>query len=202
MKERKELNKKSVSRPLYILYDEKEINIPIKSNVEALKNETFNKVALQNFVAQSYAESCLTLLQRVDNYVISDSNLKKHSCALRYFPAMFCFRHYLELKLKYLYMRLTDKEFDTNSHKLSELLNEVKHEGFKYNVFDEPVKYVEDIEEGPDYFRYIMNKALDCSANNLKISVFQFDKIREYITEIEFRVEMYLTCDFLKKRKK
>ena len=150
--------------------------------------ENFSEKTVVYFVARSYYKSCQKLLKQVNKYKPSDRYRQMDDCAYRYLPAMFCFRHYLELKLKYLYMFYADESFNVNSHSLSELLEELKEKGFDGDVFDKPVAYVESLENshgnGDLYFRYLLNKNLECP-DSLEIPMFELSDIRQFITDIE-----------------
>jgi len=88
-------------------------------------------------------------------------------------------------------MYYAKESFNVNSHTLSILLNELKDNGFKSDVFDEPIAYIESLERindshsnGDFYFRYLIGKDMICQ-ESLKIPMFEYSKIKTYITNIE-----------------
>lgn len=149
------------------------------------QGRTFSEITLLNFVTKSYANSCLTLFKKLTEYNPKDlDNIKNTNIAYRYLPAMFTFRHYIELRLKTLYMILAKQSFTFN-HNLSALLKEVKEAGFDKNVFDEPIKFIDKYEKHNDeHFRYLITKEFQCT-KKLEIPMFQFDKIKKFIQDIE-----------------
>ena len=178
-------------------YRKKDMSIVFKFNDNIFNSETFSEITLLNFVAQSYADSCLTLLLRMEGYNIDASARENNFCSTRYLPAMFCFRHYLELKLKCLYMVLTRQSFDFN-HKLNMLLEEVKQKGFSNNVFDEPINYIENIENGDEaFFRYLISTKFDC-VDEINIPMFEFKRIKNFIIDIEQAYNLFVTDKVLK----
>lgn len=167
--------------------------------------ENFSEKTVINFVANSYYKSCLTLLAEVKKYVPTDKYNKMDACAFRYLPAMFCFRHYVELKLKLLYMHYANESFNVLCHTLSDLLNELKAKGFSLDVFDEPISYVESLEKiknsqvnGDSYFRYLIDKHMVCQ-ESLEIPMFEYSKIKNYITDIEHYTNIALYKRFYNK---
>lgn len=170
---------------LKTFYDDKiVVSFQFRDNM-LFHGETFSEITLLNFVAKSYANSCLTLFKKLTEYNPQETNsIKNESISYRYLPAMFTFRHYLELRLKTLYMVLKKQSFNFD-HNLSALLGELKESGFNSNVFDEPIKFIENYEKGNDeYFRYLITKNFQCT-KKLEIPMFQFDKIKSIIQDIE-----------------
>ena len=201
-KERKQLSEYGRFERYCATYNQNSIDLTFRINDKQLNKQTFSEVALLNFVAKSYAESSLTLLKYVNEYKFEDSYFIKNNRSARYLPAMFCFRHYIELKLKCIYMTLTGTQFNTNEHSLSKLLEEIKEAGFELNVFNEPISFIENIEnDDTSYFRYLISSKFDC-VDKLNIPMFQFDKIKNYILEIEFCCSMFLGNKMLKNRYK
>lgn len=117
--------------------------------------ENFSELNVLNFVVNSYKNSCLYMAN-----IINKNQSKKRSELLSlYIPLNFCFRHYLELKLKLLYSDFTDETF-LFDHSFSDLTKDLKNNAnYKANIFDAPIKYIENIEKGyPEHFRYLMHK--------------------------------------------
>ena len=80
--------------------DEMCINFRFYDNL-ILGKETYSVITLLDFVAKSYADSCLTLFRRLEDYDFNNMPTQNNNISLRYLPAMFCFRHFIELKLKW-----------------------------------------------------------------------------------------------------
>lgn len=206
-KPRKKLQECGYGETIQKTYKSQEIEIDFRVFGSPLgdKNiESFSEKSVLNFVAQSYANSCLTLFHRVEEYKDTDKYSIMDNCALRYLPAMFCFRHYIELKLKYLYMCYANEEYNSNTHNLSTLLQELKGKGFPSNVFDLPIEYIKErecftsIDDGNDsFFRYLIDKDMKCK-EHLNIPMFEFDKIKTYILDIEYHTRLMLTNKFIR----
>lgn len=155
------------------------------------KTKLAGDTRLLDFVAVSYAESCLTLIKRIKEYDDEDSLSTNEARAYRYLPAMFCFQHYLESRLKYLYLTITRKQADSN-YDLTDFLNAIKQYGFSLNVFDEPIKFIDQIEKNRvEYFRHLLAEKF-AGADQLEIPNYEFDKIKGYITNIEKQCKTYV----------
>ena len=147
------------------------------------------------FVVDSYFESCFVLLTEVEKYATSDSFNDKKRCLLKYLPAVFCFRHYIELKIKYLYMHHTGKSFNTNEHSLSVLLKELQEaSGLDYAIFNSSISYISEIEkidnnERFDAFsRYLVDRNFNFS-KKLSIVLDDIKRMKRSLVEIEGRIE-------------
>lgn len=147
----------------YTLNDEEFI---IDFKVDAGFAYGFSEITLLNYVAESYRNSTLTLLRKVNK--IADCNESKSTYEIAkysygYIPAMFCFRHYLELKLKSLYMTINRMQFNSVTHDLTELFSEIKTKIQMLHIdsiwIENAVKYVDLIEKKNQYhFRYYIDK--------------------------------------------
>ncbi len=190
-------------------YKENQIEIDFRTYGHPLcinDDEQFSEKTVMNFIVQSYASSCLTLLNQMKTYKESKTHKSMNDCAMLYFPAMFCFRHYIELKLKYLYMCYTDKPFKANTHDLSFLHGELVKAGFKHNVFKKPLQYIEDREFYMDIkdsdafvFRYLIKQDFKCK-EKLIIPMFEFDTIQTFITDIEHYTNILLVNEIINKK--
>ena len=147
------------------------------------------------FVVDSYFESCFVLLTEVEKYATSDSFKDKKRCLLKYLPAVFCFRHYIELKLKYLYMQHSGNSFNTNEHALSKLLDELKTvSGLDYAIFNNAISYIEEIEKTVNnerfdaFSRYLVDKKFNFS-KKLSIVLNDIKRMKRALVEIEGRIE-------------
>lgn len=158
---------------------------------DPVRTQLVSDIRLLDFLAVSYAESCLTLLKRLNEFNGEDLLASLESRAYRYLPAMFCFRHYLELRLKYLYLKIMKTQFDSN-YDLIELLGMIKQNGFNLNVFDEPIKFIDQTEKNRiEHFRYLITQEY-VDADQLEIPADEFDKIKSYITTIEQQCKRYV----------
>ncbi len=152
-----------------------------------------------SFVSNSYMSGCLKLFSQMEKMECSD--IIKNELFL---PAMFCFRHYIELRLKFIYARTKKTTTDEvkqlagkNGHKLQSLLQAIKGKGVNTTVFDEPIKFINTYENNEvEYFRYMIDKNFQ-SYNELKEILNYYKKIREYILSIERFIENYYTNEFL-----
>lgn len=193
---RKKLNEKGIEGAMAITYGEDRMIIDFKTpnGFLGMDGESFSEKTVFDFVATSYASSCLTLLSRMKEYYKAEDYRKKDQCSYRFLPAMFCFRHYIELKLKYLYMCYHQEEYLGN-HNLRKLCEDLKKDNlFDMGIFDEPIEYIEKIEKfipngkvDESYFRYLANKNFQFQ-EHLEIPFSDIEKIENYIREIEFRV--------------
>lgn len=206
-KQRKPLQEKGIEGAMQIAYSDDKIVVDFRFIDSTILPglENFSEKTIIDFVAKSYYKSCLTLLKQVNNYERSNIYSEMDNCAYRYLPAMYCFRHYLELKLKYLYMYFANESFNVDSHNLSNLLQELKDKGFSHNVFDEPVAYIESLEiiqnnhsHADAYFRYLIDKNIICQ-ETLEIPMFEFPKIKKFITDIEHYSDQVIDELFTKK---
>jgi len=151
----------------------------------------FSEINILNFVADSYKCSCLTLFLKLREYVNVKTLAGTIYCAYRYLPAMFCFRHYIELRLKCFYMK-QNREFCEvcNGHNLTEICNKIKEKGFSLKAIKQAIEYVNNIEKNDEtFFRYLISPSYNCS-KNIKIEMLEYDKIRGIITEIEKEYEL------------
>lgn len=161
-----------------------------RTKVKSLNNaiqENFSEKNVLYFVARSYKDSCLKLLQQMKSY---DNNITlSENLALLYLPAMFCFRHYLELQLKLLYMDWHKEEY-CDSHDLNLLLENLeKNNTCNMSVFKEPIEYITKLEQingksAVEFFRYLINREFECK-ESIEIPMFEFDKIFHFIGNIE-----------------
>lgn len=173
--------------------DEVILNFKInKKNNKGKIEECFSEIEVINFVANSYKNSCLKLLQEMKKYRTQNDWESTQNFIYNYLPAMFDFRHYLELKMKLLYMDWHNESFH-KEHKLSDLLaNLEKVTKQSFLIFREPINYIENIEKSlnglpcVEYFRYLIDKDFN-SVKQLKIPMFEFDNIFNYIYQIELQ---------------
>ena len=202
-----ELNEVGVGGML-TTYKESQVEIDFRTYGHPLginDDEHFSEKTVLNFIAQSYASSCLTLLNQMKNYRIAETHKSMNDCAMLYFPAMFCFRHYIELKLKYLFMCYTDKPF-ISSHNLSNLHEDLQKVGFNHKVFEKPIQYIMNQEyymemkdSDASVFRYLIKQDLQCK-EKLIIPMFEFDTIQTFITDIEQYTNILLLNEIINKK--
>lgn len=151
--------------------------------------DTSSELLETKFVIDSYFESCCTLLYKVEQYRNAQNINDRKKCLLNYLPAFFCFRHYLELRLKYLYMLHTNKVFSAK-HDLSILHESLRNaSGLKYDVFNKPIELVESIERINNYkcsefSRYLITKQFDFK-KKIDVVIDDTMKMREMLIEIE-----------------
>jgi len=203
---RKQLNEVGYSGAMGLHYSENEMWIDFRLDYDPLGisvPESFSEKTVLDFVTRSYADSCLTLLDRMSKYKDAEDYTSKNNCAYRYLPAMFCFRHYLELKLKCLYLYFHNESFDTNCHTLQKLLDDLKkNSAFQSDVFDEPIAYISEIEKyepngkvEASCLRYLVSNEFKCK-EHLRIPMFELAKVRKFILQIERTTELMLTRNY------
>lgn len=145
------------------------------------EKENFNELNVLDFVATSYKNSCFCIIEKIKKGLRN----KKDDIIILYLPLMFCFRHYLEMKLKLLYVDCAHELFD-KGHKLSDLRDALKGKGYiNVNIFDSAINYIESLENNyPEHFRYIV--ATDYKfTDKLIIPKDVCDVIFNYINHIE-----------------
>lgn len=204
---RKKLNETGYSGAMGISYCEDKMLIDFRINYDPLGinvPESFSEKTVLGFVTRSYADSCITLLDKMRKYKDAKTNTSKDYCAYRYLPAMFCFRHYLELKLKFLYLYYHNESFDTSCHSLKGLLEDLKKNStFLSDVFDEPIAYISELEKfepngkvEASCLRYLISNDFKCK-EHLEIPMFELDKIKNFILRIEQTTGLMLTTKLL-----
>lgn len=178
-----------------------------KLTIHFLGTQTNKKIgssilAVLPFLIDSYKNSCLQLLHTLKQHIPFNEAKKSKYYATFYLPAMFCFRHYVELKLKYLYAYYGQKTFETN-HNLRSLASDL-NKVYPNNLFDSVVDYIDSLErffpEGKTddtYFRYLVDKNFVVE-NSLEISLQNIEKVEFFITELEFRIEKIQESEWLR----
>ena len=194
---RKRLSEKGIVGAMALYYEEDKMTIDFcpSNNLLGLDGESFSEKTVFDFVAKSYASSCLTLLNRMKEYHNTEDYTIRNQCSYRFLPAMFCFRHYIELKLKHLYLYYHKEEY-METHNLRKLSEDLKKDNlFNMGVFDEPIEYIEKIEKfipngkvDVTYFRFLANNNFQFQ-KKLELPFGDIEKIENYIKEIEFRVK-------------
>ncbi len=145
------------------------------------EQENFNELNVLHFVANSYMNSCICIIEKIKKGLHN----KKDDIITLYLPLMFCFRHYLEMKLKLLYVDCANELFD-KGHKLSDLRDALNGKGYiDVNIFNSAIDYIENLENNyPEHFRYIV--ATDYKfTDKLIIPKNVCDVIFNYINHIE-----------------
>ena len=181
---------------VYKTFDDKvEIDFAYKQKINQTQSvERFSEIEVLNFVARSYEESCLKLLQEMGKYNKADDDSIRR-CMKYYLPAMFAFRHYLELRLKTMYMDYQSKSFDYE-HTLSKIYEYLEQETSRsFPAFKEAIDYVEGIEKSisgkpcDEFFRYLIDTNF-ASVKKLDIPMFEAKKVAGFIEHIEREIIM------------
>ena len=181
---------------VYKTFDDKvEIDFAYKQKINQTQSvERFSEIEVLNFVARSYEESCLKLLQEMGKYNKADDDSIRR-CMKYYLPAMFAFRHYLELRLKTIYMDCQLKSFDYE-HTLSKIYEYLEQETSRsFPAFKEAIDYVEGIEKSisgkpcDEFFRYLIDTNF-ASVKKLDIPMFEAKKVAGFIEHIEREIIM------------
>ena len=170
------------------------------------KKETFSEYSTLGYVVESYKNSCLLLVQKLEESKNCSEDRIKYLSTL-YLPVMFCFRHYLELKLKQLYIWYYGESFitDNDGHKLNKLLKDLqKDKNVKFEILRRAIDFIEEHEKfsfngekDASYFRYLINKKFE-SEKSLTFRLSDIDKIKLYLTELDFRINQIMQNDWLR----
>lgn len=149
------------------------------------------------FVAESYYLSAMNLIANIEK-IKETKNLKEHYFYAKYYlPALFCFRQYLELKLKLMYMKLNETQF-LSGHKLEDLLKALKMLGFTHSCFEQPISFYKNIEKGcVELTRYMVDKRW-VYQKDLTIDLNLKEKLREWYLSIEQASNMHFNQLFIK----
>ncbi len=173
----------------YSCYPEK-VEIDFCDNAKGIPSE----IMALRFVTKSYFDSCIVLLNEVEKYSFSNNIENTQKCIFKFLPAFFCYRHYIELKLKCLYMEETGEYFGT-VHKLTSLLEALeKKTGRDFSIFRYSIAFVEQNEkkigdaELDSYSRYLVNKIYSF-AQNLTINISDVKMMKWTLISIEERIE-------------
>ena len=182
-------------------FDKKKVNINFYN-----EKEPFSEYSTLGYVVESYKNSCLLLVEKLEQCKNCSEGQIKYLSTF-YLPTMFCFRHYLELKLKQLYIWYYGESFraDKDGHKLNKLLDDLqKNPKVDFEGLKRPINFVEKREkisfiEKNDvaYFRYLINNKFD-TEKNLAFALSDIDKIKLYLTELDFRIDQIMQNDWLK----
>lgn len=110
------------------------------------------------YVAESYFRSSMKLLSEVDKINVSNNDKSNYYLTFYFLPAMFCFRHYVELKMKIVFLDLKKDKFIIK-HDLHFLRENIEQCGFSKHCFDEAIELIDYYEQGHDeFFRYLLTK--------------------------------------------
>ncbi len=144
------------------------------------------------FVVDSYFESCCVLLQQVKKYQHAKNFQTQKKYILKYLPAFFCFRHYVELKMKYLYMLYTRNTCPT-THDLTNLKTQLcDATGCRFDIFSKAISFIErneHVDENArcvEYSRYLADRNFNF-ANSVSVDMDEVAEMLERIIEIEGR---------------
>lgn len=159
------------------------------------------------FATASYENAALLLFTELEHYSVQDTKIRKQYMSTLYLPAMFCFRHYIELQVKSLYMWYFRKPLsldNKNLHILRQLFEELqKKSNNKFTIIATAIEYIEKYEKfstshayDSSYFRYLANKNYDFE-EHLEIPISDIGKIKNYIIEIDFRTKQIKQNDWL-----
>lgn len=170
------------------------------------KKKTFSEYSTLGYVAESYKNSCLLLVEKLEECKNCSEGQIKYLSTF-YLPAMFCFRHYLELNLKHLYIWYYGESFraDKDGHKLNKLLDDLqKNPNVDFAGLKNAITFVEEKEKisftkenDVTYFRYLINNNFECE-KNLTFTLNDIDKIKLYLTELDFRINQIMQNDWLR----
>lgn len=146
--------------------------------------ENFSEEMVFGYLATSYANSCLTLISILENYNTTEDLIVKRNIASHFLPAMFCFRQYVELKLKELYVNIK-KELPNFNHDIESLKNAIENElDFNIIAFNEALDFIKAKEKkSQTFFRYLSKNASEF-VDKIEFCVAEFGVVRKIIEEI------------------
>ena len=181
-------------------FDNNKININFYN-----KEQSFSEYSTLGYVVESYKNSCLLLVEKLEQCKNCSEGQIKYLSTF-YLPTMFCFRHYLELKLKQLYIWYYGESFraDKDGHKLNKLFDDLqKHPSVDLVCLKRAINFVEEREkisftEKNDitYFRYLINKNFE-SEKSLTFTLSDIDEIKFHLTELDFRTNQIMQNDWV-----
>lgn len=182
-KTKKKLNQ-SGNPNYYLVTDNKNESIVsfkyIEKYPDGSEQENFNPLNVIDFVAKSYQNSCLSLIEKINKGLTKDRR-----SLISLLPLLFCFRHYIELKLKLLYADNKNEEFST-CHDLIKLKENLERDcNYNADIFDEPINYIANLENGHnEHFRFLVTKDFTFT-DKIIIPTNIGEKIFNYIHRIE-----------------
>ena len=106
--------------------DEVSVDFRFIGGLDGEDLENFSEQKILDYLATCYANSCLTLLSSLEKYTQTENLIEKRNIAYRYLPAMFCFRHFVELKLKGIYVEIKNEmpDFNHDLEKIKKIIEE------------------------------------------------------------------------------
>lgn len=149
------------------------------------------------YVAESYFRSSLKLLSEVEKIDITKEDKHNYNLSFYFLPAMFCFRHYVELKMKIVYLDIKKDEFIFN-HELQYLREKIESLGFTKHCFDDAIALIDSYEKGQvEFFRYLLGK--DCVfKKSFSIQKGLNEKIKNIYLSIEHWSSLYFSNKILR----
>ncbi len=154
----------------------------------------FSEIGELSYVAESYFRSAIHLISKVDEIENQSDVKKQYNLSFYFLPAMFCFRHYVEMKLKIVFLRMKKDKFFI-IHNLNEMKDEIENMGFTKNCFNEAIEFIESYEKGQvEFFRYLLNKS-NVFTKEFKIE----NKLKEKMVSIYKQIEYYSSLFFAQK---
>jgi hypothetical protein len=183
-------------------FSEEKITVSFINNYQ-FYNENIPQITTLDYTVKSYFHSTIVLANQLQKFDVG--NKDTYYVNYLYLPMMFSFRQYIELKMKYLYMCVTHKAFNTETHDLEKLREELKNTDF-YAFFNgnnssvDVVKFIKTLEKKPEYFRFVLDKECE-ETESLQIYIDTAEKVKYYCSEIESRIEMAQVCQKLHEMK-
>ena len=149
------------------------------------------------YVAESYFRSSIKLLSEVEKIDITKDYKYNYNLSFYFLPAMFCFRHYVELKMKIVYLDIKKDEFIFN-HELQCLRDKIESLGFTKHCFDDAIALIDSYEKGQvEFFRYLLGK--DCVfTKTFDIQKGLKEKIKNIHDSIEYWSSLYFSNKLIK----
>lgn len=147
-------------------------------------------------LSQSYLNAALILFDNTKKFMTRQEIGTRNKNVFLYVPAFFCFRHYIEMQLKYFYMRYVKEQFE-NIHDLKDLLNALKDKNCPiYTYFVEAVDFIQKHEKYDSQFRYLATKQFEFE-KQLVIDMKDIEKVRDIAMSLNVGISMFLTNEFI-----
>lgn len=161
-------------------------------------NETqFSEIGELSYVAESYFKSAIYLISKVDDIEHETDTKKQYNLSFYFLPAMFCFRHYVEMKLKIVFLRMKKDKFFI-IHNLNDMKDEIENMGFTKNCFKEAIDFIETYEKGQvEFFRYLLDKS-NVFTKEFKIKNKMKEKMVKIYEHIEYYSNLFFAQAFIK----
>lgn len=164
--------------------DEVSVDFRFIGGLDGEDLENFSEQKILDYLATCYANSCLTLLSSLEKYTQTENLIEKRNIAYRYLPAMFCFRHFVELKLKGIYVEIKNEmpDFNHDLEKIKKIIEENLNKPLI--AYQQALDFLEEKEKSSQtFFRYLSNKSKEF-VDKIHFSMKETETVRKLISDI------------------